>query len=97
MFHAEWDSVFRSVQWVQYGLAHRDMSGITAIGVDEVSYTKGHNYMTLGAWCTSTMRSRLPLLKKFVKTLRNHEELLMNYFQAKNNTTPAWWKGLTSR
>lgn len=48
MFHAKWDSVFRSVQWVvQYGLAHRDMSGITAIGVDEVSYTKGHHYMTL--------------------------------------------------
>ena len=48
MFHAKWDSVFRSVQWVvQYGLSHRDMSGITAIGVDEVAYTKGHNYMTL--------------------------------------------------
>ncbi len=48
MFHVKWDSVFRSVRWiVEHGLAHRDLGGITAIGVDEVSYTKGHNYMTL--------------------------------------------------
>ena len=48
MFHSKWDSVYRRVQWlVQYGLSHRDMSGFTAIGVDEVAYTKGHNYMTL--------------------------------------------------
>ena len=48
MFHAKWDSVFRSVQWVvQYGLAHRVLEEITAIGIDEVAYTKGHHYMTL--------------------------------------------------
>jgi transposase len=48
MFHAKWDSVFRSVKWVvEHGLAHRNLDGITAIGVDEVAYTKGHNYMTL--------------------------------------------------
>jgi len=32
---------------VEYGLAHRDLSGITAIGIDEMQYSKGHNYMTL--------------------------------------------------
>lgn len=48
MFHCKWDSVYRSVKWlVEYGLAQRDMNGITAIGVDEVAYTKGHHYMTL--------------------------------------------------
>ncbi len=48
MFHAKWDSVFRSVQWVvAHGLAHRKLDDITAIGVDEVAYTKGHHYMTL--------------------------------------------------
>ena len=25
----------------------RDLSGVSAIGVDEVSYSKGHQYMTL--------------------------------------------------
>lgn len=47
-FKTSWDTVFRSVQWVvQYGLDHRCLDGITAIGIDEVAYTSGHNYMTL--------------------------------------------------
>jgi len=36
----------------------------------------------LKKWCTRAMRSRLDPMKKFVRTLRNHEELLMNYFKA---------------
>jgi len=36
----------------------------------------------LKKWCNQAMRSRLPLMKKFVKTLRKHEELLMVYFKA---------------
>lgn len=48
MFHAKWDSVFRSVQWVvQYGLAHRVPEEITANGIDEVAYAKGHHFMTI--------------------------------------------------
>jgi transposase len=40
--------VFRAVQWiVKWGLKHRDLSGITKIGVDEIQRSKGHNYMTL--------------------------------------------------
>lgn len=47
-FHSSWDTVCRSVKWVvQHGLKHRNLGGITAIGVDEVSYSKGHQYMTL--------------------------------------------------
>ena len=47
-FHTSWDTVFRSVDWVvKYGLIHRCMDGITAIGIDEVAYTLGHHYMTL--------------------------------------------------
>ncbi len=34
--------VYGSVKWVvRYGLRHRDLSGITALGVDEVSVAKG--------------------------------------------------------
>ena len=36
----------------------------------------------LKKWCERAMRSRLEPMKKFVRTLRNHEELLMNYFKA---------------
>ena len=36
----------------------------------------------LKKWCTRAMRSKLDPMKKFVKTLRAHEDLLMNYFIA---------------
>ena len=48
VFWVSWETVFRSVQAaVSYGLEHRDLSGVTAIGVDEVAYRKGHRYLTL--------------------------------------------------
>ena len=41
-FHTSWDSVFRSVKMaVEWGLEHRDLDGIKAIGVDEVAWLKG--------------------------------------------------------
>ena len=47
-FHTSWDNVFRSVKTVvAWGLAHRSLEGITAIGVDEVQWQKGHKYLTL--------------------------------------------------
>ena len=43
VFAVSWESVYRAVSSVvAYGLAHRQLSGITAIGVDEVAYAKGH-------------------------------------------------------
>lgn len=36
-----WDNVAKSVEWlVDWGLKHRDLSGIESIGVDEIHYTK---------------------------------------------------------
>ena len=32
---------------VQWGLEHRSLEGIKAIGVDEIQYSKGHKYLTL--------------------------------------------------
>ena len=47
-FAVSWQSVYRAVeQVVAYGLERRDLSGIGAIGVDEVAYAKGHRYATL--------------------------------------------------
>jgi transposase len=36
----------------------------------------------LDDWCTRTMRSRLKPMKKVAKMLRNHRELLLNWFRA---------------
>ena len=48
IFHTSWEKVYRSVAWVvEYGLAHRNLDGITAIGVDEVQFQKGHRYLTV--------------------------------------------------
>lgn len=48
IFRTNWTTVFRCVAWVvEYGLAHRNLDGITAVGVDEVQYQKGHRYLTV--------------------------------------------------
>jgi transposase len=48
VFASTWDNVRQAVAWVvEFGLAHRDLTGISAIGVDEVQYRKGHKYLTL--------------------------------------------------
>jgi transposase len=48
IFNTSWGKVYRSVAWVvEYGLEHRNLDGITAIGVDEVQFQKGHRYLTV--------------------------------------------------
>jgi transposase len=47
-FRTTWEKVFRSVEWaVQWGLAHRDLSKVQSIGVDEVLWQRGHKYLTV--------------------------------------------------
>ena len=47
-FRTSWEKVFASVEYVvEWGLKHRDLSNITAIGVDEIQWSKGHKYLTL--------------------------------------------------
>ena len=47
-FQTSWDKVFNAVEYVvQWGLEHRELSGITAIGVDEIAWRKGHHYLTM--------------------------------------------------
>jgi transposase len=36
------------VEWiVGWGLQHRDLTGVTAIGVDEILWRRGHRYLTV--------------------------------------------------
>ena len=47
-FRTTWDHVFCSVEMaVTWGRAHRDLSGIAAIGIDEIQWQRGHKYLTL--------------------------------------------------
>lgn len=47
-FHTSWDKVCHAVEYVVgWGLAHRQLESLHAIGVDEIQYAKGHKYLTL--------------------------------------------------
>lgn len=47
-FRTSWEKVFQAVEFiVQWGLERRDLSGVSAIGVDEIAWRKRHNYLTL--------------------------------------------------
>ena len=48
LFRTTWRNVFESVKHaVSWGLAHRNLGGIEAIGVDEIQWQRGHRYLTL--------------------------------------------------
>jgi transposase len=51
IFGVDWNVVRKAVAWlVNYGLANRDLEGVTAIGVDELHWRRGKkaaNFMTL--------------------------------------------------
>ena len=47
-FRTSWGKVFDAVEYVvAFGLEHRVLGQIDAIGVDEIQYAKGHKYLTL--------------------------------------------------
>jgi transposase len=48
IFQTSWNTVYRAVTLVVlWGLANRSLAGITAAGVDEIQWQKGHKYLTL--------------------------------------------------
>ncbi len=51
----------------------------------------------LDQWCKEVMRSRIDPLKRFAKTVRNHRELLLNYFRAKKEFSSGIVEGLNNK
>ena len=70
-FRTTWDHVFCSVEMaVEWGREHRDLSGIEAIGIDEIQWQRGHKYLTLVYQIDANCRRLLWVGKKRrVKTL----------------------------
>ncbi len=70
-FRTSWQTVFRAVESVvEWGLAHRDLDGIEAIGVDEIHWHKGQSYLTLVYQIDSTCKRLLWVgEERTVKTL----------------------------
>ena len=51
----------------------------------------------LTAWCHKAMRSQLKPIKRFVRTLRRHQELMMNWFKAKKAYSSGVVEGLNRK
>lgn len=51
IFQTSWEAVYRSVQWVvEWGLAHRELSAVRSIGIDELHWGRGKradNFLTV--------------------------------------------------
>ena len=48
VFHTSWQSVFEAVKYaVFWGLAHDKWDHVHTLGVDEITWRKGHSYLTL--------------------------------------------------
>ncbi|MFM8706298.1 MAG: ISL3 family transposase, partial [Planctomycetia bacterium] len=76
-FHTTWENVFRSVEHaVEWGLAHRELSGVEAIGVDEVQWRNGHTYLTLVYQIDSVKRLLWVAEERTEKSLRSFFESL---------------------
>jgi len=50
----------------------------------------------IDGWTANVMRSRIPALKKFARTLRNHKPLILNWFRAKGLVSSAVVEALNS-
>jgi transposase len=53
--------------------------------------------MFLDFWCGQVMRSRIEPLKKVVRTLRAHRQLLLNYFKARKQFSSGVIEGLNNK
>ena len=51
----------------------------------------------LDEWCTRTMRSQLEPMKKVARTLRNHRELILNWFRAKGELSSGVVEGFNTK
>ena len=88
IFKTSWESVYRSVAWVvEYGLKHRTWEGISALGVDEVQFQKGHRYLTVVYQIDSSCRRLLwvgqdrtaKTLLRFFKMLGRHRTAALQF------------------
>jgi transposase len=78
IFWVSWEDVFRSVKYaVSWGLAHRDLRGIEAIGVDEIQWQRGQHYLTLVYQIEDGMKRLLWIAEERTeKSLRGFFEML---------------------
>lgn len=87
-FHTSWEAVYRSVQFaVAWGLEHRTLTGIQALGIDEVQWRRGHHYLTVVYQIEAGMKRLLYVgldrteesLRGFFRTLSDEARQTIRY------------------
>ena len=78
LFNVTWANVFASVEYVvEFGLKHRCLDDIKAIGIDEIQYRLGHQYLTLVYQIDEGSRRLLYIAKdRSEESLRGFFEML---------------------
>jgi transposase len=80
-FRTNWRNVFESVKHaVSWGLEHRELGGIEALGVDEIQWRRGQRYLTLVYQIEDGMKRLLWVAEE------RTEESLRGFFQALDET-----------
>lgn len=101
-FQTSWQTVCGAVEWVVgYGLAHRNLEGVTAIGVDEIQYLKGHKYLTvvyqLDAGCRRLLWIGRDRTKETLRSFfRDMEEQLPGFRASVQFVCSDMWKAYIS-
>jgi len=86
VFRMGWKRVFEAVEWaVEWGLEHREVEGVEAIGIDELQFGKGQDYLTLVYQIEEACRRLLWVGKDRTK------ECLRSFFK---EFGPEWTAGL---
>lgn len=75
-FSVSWHTVFESVESiVEYGLKHRCLDAVSAIGIDEIQWQRGHKYLTLVYQINNSARRLL-----YIGQERNAKTLLRFFY-----------------
>ena len=88
-FRTSWETVRKSVESVvEYGLEHRLVNDVAAIGIDEVQYQKGHKYLTLVYQIDAGCRRLLWLGEK------RTQKTLLRFFREFEKRDPGFAEGI---
>lgn len=100
-YDVSWQSVDAALKYaVSYGLDHRELSSVRNIGIDEIAWKKGHNYVTL-VYQTDTENKRLIWLGEgrskdtINRFFDEMEELAPGFSSRLRNVMTDMWKPYT--
>ncbi len=89
IFGVDWHRVFAGVERaVTYGLANRSLVDVNAIGIDEIAWKKGHNYITVIYQLDQGSRRLLGVVEKRTK------KSLDSFFREMNKAKKGFSKNL---